>query len=130
MPISFEAWPTRNVPTVGEARWTVQIHRAGAWPGWRWLDRVSGWNWVGEAGFVPLLLMLLGVPTIVVRRVSYATRRRTDWDVLVYRGSASDYRPKDALLVENLSSKPAAVEQAEHVWHHLSEHDRLPIDGT
>jgi hypothetical protein len=85
-----------------------------------------GLNWVDEAGLVPLLLMLLAVPTIVGRRLAYAARRRTDWDVLVYRGGVGDYRPKEALLIENLPSKAAAVERAEQLWHHLSEHDRLP----
>lgn len=94
------------------------------------MDRVIDWNWTGEAGFVPLLLMLLAAPTIVVRRLTYAARRRTDWDVLVYRGGVGDYRPKDAVLIENLPSKAAAVDRAEQVWRHLSEHDALPTEST
>lgn len=128
MPIPFTAHPVRHVPVEpAMPRWTVGIHRAGAWPGWRWLDRVMELNWTNELGFVPLLLMVLAVPSVVVRRLAYVVRRRTDWDVLVYRGGVGDYRPKDAVLVENVPSKAAAVERAEQLWHHLSEHDRLPL---
>ena len=130
MPISFEAWPTRNVPTIGEPRWTVQIHRAGAWPGWRWLDRISDWNLVNEAGLLPLLLMILALPTITLRLLLYAAQRRADWDVLAYRGGVGEYRPKDAVLVENLPSRADAAERAEQVWRHLSEYDRPPTNGN
>lgn len=45
---------------------------------------------------------------------------------LPYVGDAvlSPLRESEELCVN------AAVEQTEHVWHHLSEHDRLPIDRT
>lgn len=127
MPIPFTLHPARPVPVApASPRWTVGIHRAGAWPGWRWLDRALDLNWPDELGFVPLLLGLPAVPTIVARRLTYAARRRTDWEVLVYRGDVGGYQPKDAVLVENLPSKAAAVERAEQLWQHLSDHDRLP----
>jgi hypothetical protein len=132
VPIPFTTYPWRPVPVApASPRWTVAIHRAGAWQGWRWLDRLEslalhpGWDST-EFGFVPLLLWLPAVPAIVARRVAYAARRRTDWEVLVFRGHADSYRPKAAVLVETLPSKAAAVERAEQMWRHLSDYDRLP----
>jgi hypothetical protein len=127
MPISFEAWPTRLVPTVGEARWTVQIHRAGAWPGWRWLDRLENGMWVGSGGFILAVIALtFPLPSMAWRRLRYRITRRSDWDVLVYPGEVPDYRPRDAALIDNLPTKSAAVQRAEYLWAFLSERDRLP----
>lgn len=127
VPISFEAWPTRHVPPVGEARWTVQIHRGGAWPGWRWLDRMDEGMAVGSAGFVMAVLALtLPLPSIAWRRLRYRLGGRTDWDVLIYRGEVPDYRPRDAVKVENAPTKRAAIERAEALWSVLCERDHLP----
>jgi hypothetical protein len=127
MPISFEAWPTRNVPTVGEARWTVQIHRAGAWPGWRWLDRLDKGMSVGSGGFILAVIALtFPLPSMAWRRLRYRTTHRSDWDVLVYKGEALDYSPRDAVLIVNLPTKAATVQRADHLWAFLSDQDRLP----
>lgn len=63
------------------------------------------------------------------RRLRYRIARRSGWDVLVYPGEVPDYRPRDALAIDNLPTKTAAVERAEHLWEFLSEQDRLPEAG-
>lgn len=93
------------------------------------MDRVLGLNWVGELGFVPLVLMTLAFPSVLARRLAYSLRGRADWDVLVYRGAHShDYRPRDAVLIENHSSMEAAAQRAEVVSAQLLQRDELPSD--
>jgi hypothetical protein len=131
MAIPFTAYPIRQVPPEpAEARWTVPIHRSGAWPGWRWLDRVLDLNWVGDFGFIPLLLLPLAFPSIVLRWTAYRLRGRTDWDVLVYDESWSgEYRPSHAVLVENWGNRAEAAARAEAVSAHLTKLDALPEQG-
>ncbi len=105
----------------------MQIHRSGAWPGWAWLDRVLGLDWYGEAGIVALALMLLPVPSIVVRRMSYRIRRRKDWEVLVFSGCQPDYRPRKAVRVENCPDRAAAELRAELIASRLLGRDALPL---
>lgn len=131
MPISFEAWPTRHVTTVGAVRWTVQIRRAGAWPGWRWLDRLDNGMWVGSGGAVlGLVALTFPLPSMAWRRLAYRIGRRSDWDALIYRGEVPDYRPRDAVVVDNMPTKAAAIQRAEYFWAFLSERDRPPEEGA
>jgi hypothetical protein len=99
----------------------VRIHRAGAWRGWRWLDRLE--DLVGDLA-MPLVL-LTAVPA-AWNRLAYRLRRRTDWEVLVSEGRAPVYRPDLAVLLERLPTKAAAEARAEVVWSQLDRDGTLP----
>jgi hypothetical protein len=133
VPIPFSVHPIRHVPVEpATARWTVAIHRAGAWSGRRRteLRAPSAHPFWDPLGFLPLFLMLLvDVPCTVAYRLAYLLRRRTDWDVLVYRGQEVDYRPWAAATVQNVRSRAAASERAEELWRYLAEHDDLPREA-
>lgn len=126
--IAFTTYPVRFVPLEpAPTRWTVTIHRAGAWPGWPWLDRVPDRHWFwNPLGGAPEALRLLAVPSMIARRLAYAVRRRTDWDVLVYDRKQIGHEPRRARLVEHLPTQAAAAARAETLWKHLCDHDALP----
>jgi hypothetical protein len=155
--IPFSAHPVRGVPPEPDTpRWTIRIHRAGAWRGWPWLDgletrarrwdqrtnrrsqrRRSRYPWAaqlfgthshGASDLVLLIQLLLPAPSMAARRMAYLFRRRTDWDVFVYRGAMPDHRPRRAALVQNEPTKAAAAERAEALSAHLLVHDLLPSD--
>ena len=130
MRIPFTTYPVRTVPesAFGDVRWTVMICRGGSWPGWRWLDRLDdavGWDGADVLGFIPLLLMLLTIPSRLVRWISYRLRRRRDWDITVYAGVQGDYRPRKAELHEIWPDKATAAGRAETLWSRLAAHDTI-----
>lgn len=130
MPIPFDVHPVRQVPPEPQdARWTVRVNRADAWPGWSWLDRVIDSNWVGEFAVIPLALTLLAVPSILARRLAYLIRRRSDWEVLVFEGWEGDYRPKRSLHRERFATKGEAVKAADVVYQRLLSGDTSLLVG-
>lgn len=80
----------------------------------------------GPLALIPLALFGLAVPSIAARRISYAVRGRTDWDVLVYEGAEPDHRPRHAVLHETRATRTEAEGRAETVSAHLLAHDTLP----
>jgi hypothetical protein len=86
--------------------------------------------WLGGGGVVMAVIALtFPLPSIAWRRLRYRIRRRSDWDALIYRGEVPDYRPREAVRVDNMPTKAAAIERAEHFWAFLSEHDRAPQEN-
>lgn len=150
MPLSFDVEPRRPVPFQASAaeqvRWVVRIRHAGRWTGWGWLDRWlhlsrkyggpdsgGGGDWgdlwiIGVAiflfFFLPYVLLILALPTVLLRIALYRLRRRKDWDVIVFRGE--DDIKRNRVLVEHHPNKAAAVARAEALWQHLDANDALP----
>ena len=117
MPISFEVYPTRQVPPEpAVARWTVQVQRGGSWEGWRWLDWLDKWNWVGPPFILLLMFEVMTLPSIAYRRLQYLFARREDWEVLVWEGDQRLSRPRHALVREVHTTKAAAIKRAEAIY--------------
>lgn len=129
---SFEAVNRRFVPPPGQepTRWTISVARGNEWPGWRWLDRADRLDLSGEAGVIAILLLVLTIPSVTFRRIVYAVRGRSDWDVLVYRGMESDHRPHRAVRHEKCATREAAQSRATELLDAAGKVDWTPLCGV
>jgi len=117
MPIPFEIYPVRQVPPEpAVARWIVQVQRGGCWEGWRWLDWLDTWNWVGPPYILLLMFEVMTLPSIAYRRLQYLFAGREDWEVLVWEGGQPLYRPRDALVREVHTTQATAIKRAEAIY--------------